>query len=1063
MIADAGFGKSTLLASWSTGRSTAWYTVTDVDREIGSLATGLVDAIGLRVPSVPTSVRGLMAAGRGPDAEADEPIRAGAHAALIADALEQHLARDLVLVIDELAEIGEEDPAARFLEILTHMAPARLHIVLAARRPPPFAVERLRGQGQVLGIDGGMLAFRPAETAELLCELLGADGATLAGDVQEITDGWPAAVRLAAEALRVVPREERPSVIGRLLQPGGAVYAYLATEAVARSEPRVRSMLEAVAPLNRFSVELCEALGIHEAGHMIPELASRGLFVQSIGDAGWYQLTPMLREFMAGESADVKGDRAKLSRAATWHLRFGEPRDAVSCLVGAGDSSRLRKLLERSGGAMLAAGDVDAVLRSIDALPVNGRSQVIDELEGEARQVRGDWDGALRCFARVAPTDGPMPARLAWRTGLILHLRGELDAALETYARGRTDGADPVNEALLHAWWASALWLRGEVENCRGMAALALDGATTAQDDRALAASHTVMAMLAAMDSDRRANDAHYLRALEHAQRANDVLQTIRIHVNRGSHFGEEGYYAEALAQLDEAIRLADLSGFAAWRALALSNRGQVLLYLGRLDEAMAELQASRALYQRLESRFVCYPLIYLGELYLERGDLALARAHFEEAIGVTEAGGDQQGLIPALSGLARVLVHSEPQRAADLAVRAVDAGPVLGRTIALLAAGHVALMRGFRSDARLLATQAESLARERRDRAGLAQGIELSVRAAAEPAAERDRLEEALMLWRDIDNPIGEARAELALAELLPAAEARPLAEGAQRRLQHLGARRLAADAGHLLEQLAHHAPTAVEISSLGGFQVLLDGQPVPLAKWRSRKARDVLKLLVAARGRRIAREQLLEALWPDDSPDQSSPRLSVALSTIRAVLDPHKKHSASHYLAADRSSVRLQLENLSVDVEGFFESADRGLTLYAAGRPEAPAVLAQAEAAYRGDFLAEDPYEDWAIATREAARGLYQRVAGSLARIASAAEAYGEAADYLWRMLERDPWDEEAHLQLVSVLAAGGRPGEARRAYRRYAARMRELDLETAPFPEPAPTVERGATRAP
>jgi DNA-binding SARP family transcriptional activator len=57
--------------------------------------------------------------------------------------------------------------------------------------------------------------------------------------------------------------------------------------------------------------------------------------------------------------------------------------------------------------------------------------------------------------------------------------------------------------------------------------------------------------------------------------------------------------------------------------------------------------------------------------------------------------------------------------------------------------------------------------------------------------------------------------------------------------------------------------------------------------------------------------------------------------------------------------------------------------------------------------------------------------------------------AAGYLRRLIERDPWDESAHLRLVATLAAAGQHGEARRAYRTYAGRMHELTLEAAPFP--------------
>jgi DNA-binding SARP family transcriptional activator len=93
-----------------------------------------------------------------------------------------------------------------------------------------------------------------------------------------------------------------------------------------------------------------------------------------------------------------------------------------------------------------------------------------------------------------------------------------------------------------------------------------------------------------------------------------------------------------------------------------------------------------------------------------------------------------------------------------------------------------------------------------------------------------------------------------------------------------------------------------SVAIRALGGFRVFRDGASVPLREWQSRKARDLLKLLVARVGRPAPRECLLEALWPEQDPCQTRPRLSVALSTVRAVLDPGRRLEPDHFVAATR-----------------------------------------------------------------------------------------------------------------------------------------------------------------
>ncbi len=129
----------------------------------------------------------------------------------------------------------------------------------------------------------------------------------------------------------------------------------------------------------------------------------------------------------------------------------------------------------------------------------------------------------------------------------------------------------------------------------------------------------------------------------------------------------------------------------------------------------------------------------------------------------------------------------------------------------------------------------------------------------------------------------------------------------------------------------------------------------------------------------------------------------------------------------------------------------ARAGLDALAAGQAEvAGTLLTRAETAYAGDFLEEDPYEDWAVVLREEARSTYVAVAMALADRAGSLGDHDGAARYLLRVLSRDPYDERAHLQLVGALSAAGRHGEARRMYRAYCDRMAEIEVEPTPFPD-------------
>ena len=150
VLAGAGFGKSTLLSEWAATRTSAWYSLSIADRELGVLTSGLVDALRLRVPTIAPAIARPFGGLRGPDADSDVAFRAQAHAAVLCDALETHLTRELVLVLDDVDRLRPEDAAARFIEALCLAAPPLLRLVMASREDLPFPISRLRGQGQAL-------------------------------------------------------------------------------------------------------------------------------------------------------------------------------------------------------------------------------------------------------------------------------------------------------------------------------------------------------------------------------------------------------------------------------------------------------------------------------------------------------------------------------------------------------------------------------------------------------------------------------------------------------------------------------------------------------------------------------------------------------------------------------------------------------------------------------------------------------------------------------------------------------------------------------------------------
>ena len=76
------------------------------------------------------------------------------------------------------------------------------------------------------------------------------------------------------------------------------------------------------------------------------------------------------------------------------------------------------------------------------------------------------------------------------------------------------------------------------------------------------------------------------------------------------------------------------------------------------------------------------------------------------------------------------------------------------------------------------------------------------------------------------------------------------------------------------------------IEIRLLGMFEVRRGGKPVPASAWSRRHAAALVTLLALSPGRRLHREQVFDALWPDLGVDEAAPRCWPPLASGRTTV---------------------------------------------------------------------------------------------------------------------------------------------------------------------------------
>lgn len=239
------------------------------------------------------------------------------------------------------------------------------------------------------------------------------------------------------------------------------------------------------------------------------------------------------------------------------------------------------------------------------------------------------------------------------------------------------------------------------------------------------------------------------------------------------------------------------------------------------------------------------------------------------------------------------------------------------------------------------------------------------------------------------------------------------------------------------------------LEISLLGKFQVKIGGLSIEEKRWGRRSAKSLVKLLALKPFHALHREQVMDLLWTEETPETALNNLNKAIYGARRAFEPDLvKGSASQFLLTEKNHVTLASPgSLRIDLDEFEKSANFAIQNndLAAGQ--------QAIELYRGDLLIEDIYEDWIYARRESIRILYRKVATKTAELYAAQGEQAAGSGILKKLIDEDATDEYVHRLLMRFYAGTGSKYQALKQLEHCRAALNALGIE----PEPA-TIKLG-----
>lgn len=220
-----------------------------------------------------------------------------------------------------------------------------------------------------------------------------------------------------------------------------------------------------------------------------------------------------------------------------------------------------------------------------------------------------------------------------------------------------------------------------------------------------------------------------------------------------------------------------------------------------------------------------------------------------------------------------------------------------------------------------------------------------------------------------------------------------------------------------------------------------------------RLRRSFQVLAFLAASPGLQAGREELIEAVWPNEGERTIDRNFHPTLSHLRRALEGgHRgdRRDRPAPLLFKNGVYRLNPEvTWEIDAIELSRLAEEGRERAARDETEAAAeAWKRAWRLYRGPFL-QGHYEAWVTARREEYQRLYLDLLRDLGDLYVRLGKNEDAMDAYRTVLVEDPLQERIHLAVMRLYAAQGRRDLVRRQYDNLCRLLLE-ELGVAPMPQ-------------
>jgi LuxR family transcriptional regulator, maltose regulon positive regulatory protein len=1038
VIADAGYGKTTLLADFSrrTRVRTIWYRIDEDDRDWVGFLAHLVSAGREFDPDFAPRTAAILRSLEPGGATREDALET------FLEELPAVAADGAALILDDFHLVDEVADIRLIAREIVARGPERLTIVFASRRAPSIPVAKLRSLGELAELGITDLRFSDSEMEQLFRETyrrpLEPDVLT---ELAYRTEGWAASLTLVQAALRERTPAETRSFVRGLSGARDELHDYLAEEVVGDLPAMQQQFLMRTSILQRVTPELAQVatgLTATQVQSMVSDAERLGMLGRRAkGRASDQRYHPLVREFLEDRLRRDIGD-AGVDDLHLTIARWAEPSDwrTAAHHYAAGQRwADLIRVLETSAETIVASGAFSVAADFLPRIPGNPASSSIEIVRSRVASLSGDTDVMLRHAQRAAEL---APLSDLARSNLIasIFFAGDIETASRLADELVAEGASEVIRDN-----GAALQLMIQSTDDGDLPSLVLHLEELSAQHREHGRLHYEgVTLLNASLVHKALGDP--VKTLETASRAVETL-------------AKSSSGAELVsAQLSRAWAIAWAGDIELARSIFRefgANLRHVLLAECEVEYADLEVTlGDLGLAQRVASGFITAqaPKPHASSMETVRALMHTRLRNFGDAkLALSKAGQEAPSVEPAhkariLSIAAYVAAVAREDDAAQLARAAIafasKQGAYIHRQLAVFALAS--------TEGRLSAEISETPSRLRPvvsigaelvldHLAELSHDANAAISQEARTRPERWRQAIRMILPRHLQHP-GRLHAAHLLDEIGEKSDV-PL-------LRQIGKEphRSIADKS-LGRELARRLAPRVVVMDLGRVRISVGSEELVGGGIR-RKVLALLCFLLTRSQFTATREEVMDSLWPEIDPDAAANSLNQTMYFLRRVFEPDYDEDLSPgYLRQEGDLVLLD--------RGLVTSASSQCAALVAriNRDLAPDLVNQLSVAYEGRFASDLAYDEWAVDFRDWLHVAYLQIIEDAITKDIAAGKFTRGVGLARRALALEPRLDSLGLSLLKLLKGSGAHAAAAEQYERYSELLRvEIGIEASPF---------------